>query len=180
MTAPELTLDGSLFVVTPMTAMRSFVLQPRLAPVLAEAGALFYALLGGLARSQGAESQEDVKLDVGALLDADLDVNAIAAGMGRICAKLPPGELQAITRELLAGATMDGVQLFAAVQGDGDPFDIRMRGRTLDVWRLLWHALRVNYPDFFMALGGSGKPRPGANPSAASSTSGTSGQSTGS
>ncbi len=173
----EVKIGANTFAVSPLTAMRSFVLQPRIGPVIAEAGALFFGLLRDVAKSQGGE---DAELSVSALLEADVDVDKIAAALGRIFVKLPPAELQSITRELLAGSTMDGRQLFAAVQGEGDSFDIVMRGRTLDVWKLLWHALNVNYPDFFGALVASGKRAPGASPSEASTTSPTSGPATGS
>lgn len=154
MSAPEREIGGAVFTVSPLPAMRSFLLQPRIAPVLAEAGAILAEVAAGDA-------------DV-----LDLDVLELAPRIlprvGQIFAKLPPEELRAITRELLEGATMDGVLLFT---GAGDPFDVKLRGRTLDVWRLLWFALEVNYPDFFGALAASrsaGAVK--AGPSAASNT----------
>ena len=154
----EVKIGDNLFAVTPLTAMRSLILTPRIGPVVAEAGALFFGLLRDLTKTKGKE--EEAQLSVAALLEAEVDVDKIAASLGRIFGKLPPAELEAITRTLLAGSTIDGVQLFGAVQGDGDIFDVKMRGRTLDVWKLLWHALHVNYPDFFEIVRpfvGSGK-----------------------
>jgi len=116
------TIGGNVFSVVPLPAMRSFALQPRLAPALAEVVGVLGSLSG------------------------DLDVGALGPAVGRFFAKLPADELEAVTRELLAGATMDGAQLFTAA---GNPFDLVMRGRTLDVWRLLAFAVEVNYPDFF-------------------------------
>jgi hypothetical protein len=31
-------------------------------------------------------------------------------------------------------------------------FDVKMRGRTVDTWRLVAFAVEVNYPDFFALL----------------------------
>ena len=55
--------------------------------------------------------------------------------------------------------------------GIGDTLDAAMQGRTLDVWRLLFEAVRLNYPDFFKALGGSVAPSGAAvSPSEGSNT----------
>jgi len=156
----ELQIGDRLYNVQPLTAMRSFVLQPRLAPVVAEAAALFFGVARGVAGG-------DTEISVAALLEADVDLDKLVQAFGRIAEKLPPRELEDITRQLLAGATCNEQLLFAAVQGAGDPFDVLMRGRALETWRLLWHAVRVNYPDFFAALAGSAAPAPAASPSAA-------------
>lgn len=139
----ERTIGGNLFTVSPMSALRSFALQPRLAPALAEvAGAL-----GSLGDGAG-----------------DLNVAVLAPAVSRFFAKMPPAELLEITKQLLDGATMDGVQLFSAA---GNPIEVQLRGRTLDMWRLLWFALEVNYPDFFVELRGSVAASRAASPSEA-------------
>ncbi len=125
------TIGASLFTVTPLPAMRTFVLQPRLAQPLAEAASAFGLVMGG----------------------GDRDVAEMAPIVGRFFAKLPPHELETIVRELLAGSQIDGKPLLDG-NGQGGTFDAFMQGRTMDVWLLLWFALEVNYPDFFGRLGG--------------------------
>lgn len=159
----ELRIGERLYTVQPLSAMRSFTLQPRLLPAVSEALALFFGLVRDVAKSGG----DEAKLDVGALLEADVDLDKLVQSFSRVAEKLPPAELEAITRTLLAGATCNGTLLFAAVQGEGDTFDVLMRGRMVEVWRLLWHAVRVNYPDFFALRAGPAAPAAGANPSAA-------------
>lgn len=156
----ERKIGGNVFCVTPLPAMRSFTLQPRLAPALA-AVAEGIGAIGNLAEKQD--------------LDA-IELAAIAPVVTRFFHALPPDRLEMVTRELLAGATMDGRPLFTA---EGNPFDVLMRGRSIDVWKLLWFALEVNYPDFFGAVAGKGARPAAANPSEASTTSPTSGPSTG-
>ena len=137
----ERKIGSNTFALSPLTAMQSFTLQPRLAPALTEAG----VVLAKLAAGDG----------VAGLLNAEVDA-VLPRAIGRFFEKLPPAELEAITRILLQSATMDGTALFAQVEGQGDPFNILMRGRTLDVWRLIWFAVEVNYPDFFALLPGKG------------------------
>lgn len=120
----DITLGSNLFCVPALPAMRAFALQPRVAPAVAT----LVATLG----------------EMGGTL-AEMDVAALGPAMSKFCAALPAAELEAVTRELLADATVDGVQLLPV-------FDAKMRGRTMDTWRLLWHALKVNYPDFFGLL----------------------------
>jgi hypothetical protein len=144
----DLHLGSNVFCVVPLPAMRAFALQPRVAPALA-----------ALASAVGG-----VKGDLG-----DLDVTALGPAMAQFCAALPSTELEAVTRELLAGCTVDGLPLFGEAGAPG-VFDHKMRGRTLDVWRLLWHAVKVNYPDFFALLAARRAGEAVDAPSAASST----------
>jgi len=147
--AKRVPLGADVVVLAPMTGWRSFLLQPRLAPALAEvAGAL-----GSIAGKLDAEA-----------------ISTVAPFVGRAFAKLPPVELEAITRELL-----DGAMFLAGGKTPGAPLldtlDAAMQGRTLDVWRLLFEAVRLNYPDFFKALGGSVAPSGAAvSPSEGSNT----------
>jgi hypothetical protein len=132
MAADSLLLGENRFIVPPLPAMRSFALQARIAPALTEVAKGFGALKEGL----------------------DGDVTAIAPAIAGFFAKLGADELEAIAKTLLADATMDGKALFTP---SGNPFDVHMRGRTMDTWKLLWFAIEVNYPDFFKALGGGVK-----------------------
>lgn len=133
----EINLGGNVFTVVPLPAMRAFALQPKIIPVVAEVFSLLAGLTEGAA--EGATS-----LSLG-----DLEVSKITPYIDKIAAKLQPEILEELIKKLLLGATMDGTQLFTA---EGNPFDVKMRGRTLDIWKLLWHAIRVNYPDFFGML----------------------------
>lgn len=145
----EIKLGTNIFNVTPLPALKSFVLQPRLAPAVVE---VFGAL--GMAASAG---------DIGGV-----DISVLAPMVGSFFSKLPAAELELVLRELLGTATMDGTPLFTA---NGNPFDVLMRGRMLDVWKLLWHAVRVNYPDFLGLLGASGEAKgPMVSPSGGSTT----------
>lgn len=126
------TIGKDVFEIGPMPALRSFTLQARIAPALAE-------VAGALARTGGS-------VDLGAV-----DVEALAPAVGRFFSKLPEPELEVVVRALLSNAKMNGLPLFT---GAGDPVDALLAGRVLDVWKLLWFALQENYPDFFGALGG--------------------------
>jgi hypothetical protein len=167
----EKIIGGNRFTVAPLTAMRSFVLQPRLAPVIAEVAALVFAALEsdavkelmGAGADGGAVDLKAMTVDQFMSLDLDLGAHAdqLVNAVSRICTKLPPKELEGITRELLQGAQMDGKFLFG---DDGNPFDVLMRGRTIDTWRLLFFAVQVNYPDVFSrrAANGGATPAPGS------------------
>ena len=148
---PERVISGNTFSVEPLTAMRSFALQPRIAPAIA-----------AVAEAVGSLTSISGKGDLGTV-----EVAALAPAVGRFFQALQPGDLQDITRALLGSARMDGIALFS---GAGDPFELKMRGRTLDTWRLLWFALEVNYPDFFGLLAGAAARQPAPAPSEESST----------
>jgi hypothetical protein len=142
----EITLGGNTFVLQPLLAKQSWMLQPRIAPPLLEVFRLLPM----------------VQTDIKSVLD--LDTNILIDIMNNFFKKLPPDEIYAVTSVLLTGATMDGKPLFTE---SGNPFDILMRNRTIDTWRLLWFAIQLNYADFFMALGAkSGKAKGEASRSA--------------
>ena len=67
--------------------------------------------------------------------------------LGEVFSHMPPGQLGTIRRILLGKATCGKVPLFGSPAGDA--FDGLLAGRTMDVWRLLVHAMEVWYPDFF-------------------------------
>jgi hypothetical protein len=128
-------LGKNKFDVPAPSGMRSFALQQRIIPVAGRVAGVFLHLLGSD--------------DIESLANTDV-VKVLPAAMphiGHIFSEMPPGELEAITRELLKDAKCDGLQLFGSPGGDA--FDALMRGRTIDTWKLLWHAVGVWYPDFF-------------------------------
>lgn len=161
MVAAMIKLGNHTFNVPTPGAMRSFALQQRILPVAGRIVAVLFHVL-----------QDDSIKEPGDLLKADVaKVLPVALPhLGSVFAEMPPGELEAITRELLRDATFDKLPLFAGGPG-GDAFDAVMGGKTLDTWKLLWHALQVWYPDFFTTARSFAAKGPGQeNHSAASST----------
>jgi hypothetical protein len=128
----EIVLGENRFRVLPLPAMRSFVLQAKIGPALAEVANVFGALKGNL---------------------ADNDFSSIAPAVAGFFTRLGVEQLEEVTKALLQDATMDGKPLFSA---SGNPFDLYMQGRTMHTWQLLWFAIEVNYPDFFAALAAKG------------------------
>ena len=168
----EIKIGNDVFTVEPLLGESSFLLQPLLVPILADVAALYGLFTSAVVDLVGLK--EGVTPEGVAAAKAKLDQNVMSllpevqpalekAGpiIARLCAKLPAADLQHIMRTLLKGATFNGQQLYTA---QGNPIDIVMRGRTLDVWRLLIHALEVSYPDFFDLLRG-----PAAQPAAEAS-----------
>jgi hypothetical protein len=141
-----ITLGKQKFIVPVPHHMRTWALQQRLFPVAGNLAAAFVVILG--------------KSDLRSILESEIIQSLPTAlpHLGRVFADLPAGELEQITRILLgdpkAGAkedevaTCDGVALFS--RDEGDAFDTILRGRTMDTWRLLVHAMGVHYPDFFV------------------------------
>jgi hypothetical protein len=157
-----ITIGHDRFEVPVPFGMATFAFQQQIIPV---AGKLIGAVMG----LTGGHS-------LGSLLDADVLADALPQ-LSRVFSDMKPGELEAITRTLLkdavwlkAGGPKAGLKLFG--EAGGDVFDTAFRGRTLDGWKLLWHAVQVWYPDFFALLGGL-RAQPGAKaaPSEASTTS---------
>lgn len=163
-------LGEHTFNVPAPGGMRSFALQQRIIPVAGRVANVFLQLL----KATGVTELTNIK----ALIESDvmrLLPEALPA-LGQIFASMPPGELEAITREMLRDATCDKKALFGGPAGD--LFEGRMQGRTLDTWKLLWHALEAWYPDFFNLGTGLSATGAKATPSAESSTSTTSGPAT--
>lgn len=146
-------IGQTTFDVPEPPAMRTFALQQRIVPVLG-------GVLRALARVFGADKVvgADGEAKLAGILEADVEklLPLAASALGEVFAQMPPGELESLTRELLRDATADRKPLFATAKNglQADPFDALMRGRTADVWRLLWHALEVWYPDFFALAAG--------------------------
>lgn len=135
-------ISGHDFNVPPPGGMRSFSLQQRIIPVAGRVVSVFLKLVG----VDGLDLSKLQETDVTAVLPAAMPA------LGAVFAQMPPGELEAITREMLRDATMNKLQLFGSPGGDA--FDGLMQGRTMDAWKLLWHALEVWYPDFFASARG--------------------------
>lgn len=160
------------FDVPSPAGMRSFSLQQRILPVAGRVVEVFAHLL-----------QLAPGADITKLFDADV-LKVLPAAMphiGRIFSEMQPGELEAITRELLRDATVSQGKAMLPLFGSpgGDVFDAKMQGRTTDTWKLLWYALEAWYPDFFSVgaqLRTQGAEK--ANPSKESTTSETSGPAT--
>lgn len=127
-------LGDHTFEVPVPRAMATFALQQRIVPVVG-------GLIGAWSKLDGAADGMEA-------------IAAIAPAVGEAFTKLPPGELEALTRELLADAKVHGFPVKnaqAALFGGpgGDLFDTVFQGRTVDIWQLLWHAIQIWYPDFF-------------------------------
>ena len=156
MVDPALKIGDDVFVVSPLLGEESFLLQPKLMPIVADCMTGFFAMH---------EKVADGQLDYVALADK------LSPLVQSIASKLPIEELRFIMRALLRGATMNGQQLYTPA---GNPIDVLLQQRSLDVWRLLFHAVKVSYPDFFQAarrvLAGAAAAQP-ASSSATSTTS---------
>jgi hypothetical protein len=152
------------FHVPAPSGMRTFALQQRIVPVAGRVAGVFLALL-----DKGADLVSLADMDVVKVLPSALP------HIGHIFSEMPPGELEWITRELLRDAKFsEGDKTPMPLFGSpgGDAFDAVMQGKTTDVWRLLWHAVEVWYPDFFAhARALTARTEKAASHSAASSTS---------
>lgn len=166
MTATVIKLGKDTFMVPQPPGMRSFALQQRIIPV---AGRVLNTLIHAI----GKEDVEGfAEKDVASVLPA------VIPYLGQVFSEMKPGELEAIARELLRDATCNKLPLFTAT--DGDAFDGLLQGRTVDTWKLLWHALKVWYPDFFQLagplFGGTGAKASQSKESKDSPTSGRAGE----
>lgn len=131
------TIDGTAFTISPLPAMKAFLMLQRLGKVLGPA----------LARVAGA-----VKGDA-------VDGAGAADALVLLFSGLPPEELETIVRDLLAGSLVLGEGGKAAPLMTGGAngkgvFDVVFQGRMGTLFKLLAFAIRVNYRDFFDALSG--------------------------
>ncbi len=135
------------FHVPPPGGMRSFGFQQRILPVAGRVANVFLKLIGAGQGEYSKLAGEDIMRVLPVALPE----------VGEVFSHMPPGELEVLARTLLGdpktgaapgeAATCDKMPLFGG--GVGDAFDGLMRGRTVDTWKLLWHAVEVWYPDFF-------------------------------
>lgn len=172
-----ITLGKDVFDVPAPKGMSSFALQQAVLPV---AGRIVAAIAVTLrvAPEAGGGMNSNV---LGALAGMDVIkvLPAALPALGQVFSEMPEGELERLTRTLLADATCNKIRLFGGVPGTSataDLFDTIMQGRTLDTWALLWHALEVWYPDFFgrarALFASGGKPANGTEESTTSDGSG--------
>jgi hypothetical protein len=168
----SLKIGNDVFTVSPLAGESSFLLQPKILPLLPDVGALVSLFATAMAAAPSApdDATEEAKaLASGAQVAAATGFLAEAAVVvARLCAKMPSADLKEVMRTLLEGATMNGTLLYT---GQGNPINVLMQGRTIDIWRLLAHALKVSYPDFFGLLGAFRGRVGKAGASATSSTS---------
>lgn len=73
----------------------------------------------------------------------ELDIESLAPAIAMAFQALPPGELPAISKELLWATKRDGVQMPPASA------DVIFQARVFELLQLLLFALEVNYADFF-------------------------------
>ena len=121
------TIDEHCYTVSQLPASRGLEMFGKLA------GLLGPAALEALAK--------------GASLDKDLKTLAPAAVM--LFARLQPGDLTAIAKELLGPATVDNAPL-------EKQFEVHFQGRILHLFKVLVFAIEVNFGDFFDVLGAFG------------------------
>lgn len=126
-TMKERTIDGHLYAVSQLPASRGLEMFGKLA------GLIGPAALEALAK--------------GASLDKDLKTLAPAAVM--LFARLQPGDLSGIAKEMLGPATADNMPI-------SDKFELHFQGRIMHLFKVLIFAVEVNYGDFFDALGALG------------------------
>lgn len=155
-------------------------LLPLILPAAAEIARLYALLFGEAVRAAAATGSGALSLDGKAIADLDIDASVVlkllpalsapladaSAIIATVCDKLPPERLRYVRRTLLAGATMNGTPLYATAEGQQDMAGLLLRGRTIDGWRLMLHALKANYPDFFgLIRRGKGEAPAAASPS---------------
>jgi hypothetical protein len=143
----EVTLEGgdgsTAVTLVQLPSMRAVRLLPRLGRIV---GPVFAAAGGGNLLEQ--------------------DVSKLGSALDEMLQRLSPDELEALIRELLGNAKIGTKDLMPV-------FDNVFRGRTLQIFLLLKHALDLNYGDFSAALAGlyaQGRARAGASPSGSPQT----------
>ena len=145
--AHEIKLGSNTFSINLLSASDAFDLQPLLWPAVSEA-------LGALATLASSGKMDLTKIgeedEAGAVEAIQKSSPVVIAAVAGIFNRLPVERLRDVRKQLLQGARCDNKELFSA---QGDTFEVIMRGRTLDTWRLLIWALRCNYPDFFDLVG---------------------------
>lgn len=158
----QVKLGPNTFEIPSPRGMESFALVQRIMPPAGRVISMMLSLLG----------EDPTTADPATLLDADLLklLPLALPGLGRIFSEMAPGEFEGLTRALLRETTCDGLPLFAGGPG-GDAFDALMRGRTLDTFKLLGHAVLAWYPDVFTLARDLKVPGLAGSPSSASTTS---------
>jgi hypothetical protein len=131
----QLELNGKKFTLSPLPAMRQYKLMTRLGKVAGPA----LRELRELKLGEIGKGTDPGKLEAGPFLGA-------AAALFE---HLEADEAEAILRELLTGALVEGAPLLKV-------FDLELQGEMGTVLRLLAAALEVNFGSFFGGSGGGG------------------------
>jgi hypothetical protein len=132
-TTQEKVIDGMHFAITQLPGMKGLRMSQRLGRIL------------GPALAKGLSGMGSVSLD--RLTESAVNMETIGEAVAILFDRLSENELEAITRELFASATVDGKPLMAA-------FDLVMQGKTLTVYKALLFAFEVNFGSFFDELRG--------------------------
>ncbi len=139
-----ITIGKDTFNVPQPRGMRSFALQQKLIPIAGRIANVFLHFAG--------------VGDIAKLMDEDVlkVLPKALPHLGQLFSEMPADEIETIARTLLGDprtgatavevATINKMPLFGGAAGD--LFDGMMQGRTIDTWKLLWHAIGVWYPDF--------------------------------
>lgn len=127
----EKVIDGMHFAVTQLPGMKGLLMSQKIGRIVGPALAKGLSGMGSVSLATVAESS--------------INMETIGEAVGLLFERLSGPELEAITRELLASATIDGVPLMPV-------FDLRLQGKTLTIYKLLVFAFEVNYGSFFDAF----------------------------
>lgn len=135
------------YKVTPFLAIEAIKLKTRLIKLLAPA---IGRMLGGLEN-----------INKNDILDSKLNGEMIGSALEHLFSNLGEDEYIALLKRLLANTIAEVKTSGAApknyVFGSGDEaFNIVFSGRTLDLYKVIFFILEVNYPDFFALMGDFG------------------------
>jgi hypothetical protein len=146
-------IDGIDVHVTPFAALEALKIQALLLRVVGPA----------LGRTVGAIKD---LLGSAKLLDLNIDGSGLSGAIAELAEKLPEEQLVDITRRMLRGVQCvtanprePGAKITVAFD---DPekfesaFDLVFQGRLMSVYSVIAFVLKVNYPDFFQKILGSG------------------------
>lgn len=172
----ELTIGTDHFKILPVKPRRSFPLQARLSPIIAELAMTYFRIerLAAPKKKEGepegdpnqleipevaadaekADEKEDKSLysKIGILFATEGD--DIMPHLVRLFSSVSYDDLAFFMRELLSETFCNGDRLFADGPSGKDNFDRLMVGKTMTTWRIMWEAIKVTYPDFLAPLQG--------------------------
>ena len=145
-------IDGHKWTVCPFPARRAIQLKVRLAKMAGPAiGELIPALgaLGKGDKSKGDKSKGDKSTEA---VEADVDaaLSALPRAFEALAANLGEKEFTQTILDLMELSSRDDTQI------TDDYFDSAFAGNYGEMYKALGFILKVNYSDFFKALGASG------------------------
>lgn len=113
----------------------SFGLSQRIVPIAANV----IGALGEVVGKTAGDLSKAMDMDVAKLLET-------VPRIGQIFSEMPPGELEALSKLLLADAVcIEGARRLPLAE----VFDFKFQGRFIEALTLVWHAVQVWYPDVF-------------------------------